>query len=59
MAEVDNDWLVRMYHWKEKAKWSIRHENTEDGLARVLQEGVNLGHELDEMGVWVNANLHV
>lgn len=40
--------IRRIIRWKERAKWSVRHDHSDDGITRILQEGVNLGHELEE-----------
>lgn len=43
-----DDIIRQIIRWKERAKWSVRHEPSSDGLARILQEGVNLGHALED-----------
>ena len=43
-----DDIIRRIIRWKERAKWAVRHDHSNDGLARILQEGVNLGHELED-----------
>ena len=41
-----DDIIQRIIRWKERGKYAVRHGSAEE-LARILQQGVNLGHELE------------
>ncbi|TPV96146.1 MAG: hypothetical protein B7733_06250 [Myxococcales bacterium FL481] len=47
---MGDDWVSRFMDWKERAKWGIRHAPDHE-IVNLLQEGVNLGHDLERDAV--------